>query len=336
MRRVATIVILLLLVLFGGYTALWFFVADQIEREISRWAEARPEKFAVSWDTLGVGGYPLAFRVEAGGLRVRDLTPGRTIEFRAPDLTASAHPWNFRLWQIAAPAGLTATAGPADAPAAKLTAQTAAGEIVLKAERGIDIALDLARPVFDAGDRVAARRAAISAWVPEHPPQTHTEPALGLAVKARDLELPKLAALFRGPVEELAFDLRVLGPVPDLPPRQAAKIWRDAGGTIELEKIAVHWGDLAAAGSGTLALDSEMQPEAAFSGSLQGYDALMTRLSEAGLLPSGGIVFARLGLSLLAKPGPNGRPQIPTSFTLQNGEMSLGPINLGRVPRLDW
>ena len=47
-------------------------------------------------------------------------------------------------------------------------------------------------------------------------------------------------------------------------------------------------------------------------------------------------MLARLGLSLLAKPGPQGQPQIKTSFTIQNGEMSLGPMKLGNAPRINW
>jgi hypothetical protein len=41
-------------------------------------------------------------------------------------------------------------------------------------------------------------------------------------------------------------------------------------------------------------------------------------------------------LSLLAKPGPQGQAQIKTAFTIQNGEMSLGPLKLGRAPRIGW
>ncbi len=46
--------------------------------------------------------------------------------------------------------------------------------------------------------------------------------------------------------------------------------------------------------------------------------------------------LARLALGMLAKPGPDGRPEIATSFTIQNGEMFLGPAKLGKVPRIDW
>jgi hypothetical protein len=342
MRRIATVVLLLLIVLFGAYTALWFVIADRMADEIAQWAASqRQHRLDVSWDTLRVGGYPFSFRVEAGGLRFHDLMPGRDADARAPLMQASAHPWNFRSWAIALPIGLTATTGPAETPRATLTAQTVSGKVVRDAEHDIAITLDLEHPVItaggvDAGGRVAAREAIISASVPREPPRSHDEPALSLAVEAYDLQMPKVPAPFRGAVDELAFDLTVLGAVPNLPPLQAAQAWRDAGGTIEVEKIAARSGDLAVSGSGTAALDHEMQPEAAFSGSVQGYDKLITGLTEAGILPSGGSRLARLGLSLLARPGPEGQPQIKTSFTIQNGEMSLGPLKLGKAPRINW
>ena len=144
MRRIATIVLLLLLVLFGAYTALWFFIADRIADEIAQWAEReRQHKLDVSWETLRVRGYPLAYRVEASGLRLRDLVPGRAAELRAPLIQASARPWNFRSWAVDVPSGFTASAGPADAPRATLSAQTAAGDVVIDAESDLAVTLDL-------------------------------------------------------------------------------------------------------------------------------------------------------------------------------------------------
>jgi hypothetical protein len=181
-----------------------------------------------------------------------------------------------------------------------------------------------------------AREAIISVSVPREPPRSHEEPALSLAVETYDLRLPNIPPPFHNALDELAFDLTVLGPVPNLPPRQAAETWRDAGGTIEIEKLAARAGDLAIDGSGTLALDRDLQPEASFSGAVQGYDKLIAGLAETGLMPRGGSGLARLGLSLLAQPGANGQPQVKTSFTIQNGEMTLGPLKLGRVPRIVW
>ena len=337
MRRLGIVTLVLLLVLFGFYSAAWFFVADRMTQEISHWAEeTRPRSLDASWSGLRVGGYPLAFRVEASEVRLRDLMRGRELELRAPIVSARARPWNFAVWEIEAPAGLTAFAGPASSPRARLTADAAEGGVVLGDGRKINVKLDLEKPTLDAGEPVAAREATIAVSIPEDPPQTHTEPALSLAVEASELRLPQVPPALPGRIDELAFDIKVMGPVPDLPPREAAAAWRDAGGTIELDKLAVRWGELGISGSGTLALDREMQPEGAFSGALQGSDKLMAVLRDAGLLGMGDMVVARLALSLLSKPGPDGKPQIAASFRVQDGELFLGPARLGRIPRIEW
>jgi hypothetical protein len=111
MRRIATVVLLLLLILLGAYSALWFVIAGRITDEIGQWAEReRQRRFDVSWERLGVFGYPLAFRVTASEVRLRDLVPGRAAELRAPQVEATARPWNFRSWAIEVPGGLVRVA----------------------------------------------------------------------------------------------------------------------------------------------------------------------------------------------------------------------------------
>lgn len=337
MRRLGIVVVVLLLALSGFYSAAWFFVADRMAQEIAHWADSeRARNLDLSWARLDIAGYPLAFRIEASEVRLRDRMRGREAELHTPVLSARARPWDFRVWQIAAPAGLSAFAGPAEAPRARLTADAAKGEIVLGDNRQTSVTLDLENPALDAGGKIGAGTATVSVSVPETPPQTHTEPALGLAVEASGLQPPSAPAALRPRIDTVSFAVRVLGPVPDLPPRQAAESWRDAGGTLELDRLGVHWGELWITGSGTAALGRELQPEGAFSGSVQGYDQLMSALTEAGVIGGGGIAVARLGLSLLSKPGQNGKPQIPASFTIQNGEMFLGPARLGKAPHIDW
>ena len=127
-----------------------------------------------------------------------------------------------------------------------------------------------------------------------------------------------------------------MGPVPPAPPRQAATAWRDAGGTLELERVALRWGTLAVTGSGTMALDAELQPIGAFSAAVEGYDELLTALVGAGRVRSNDAGLARMALGFLAKPGPGGRPQIAAPFTIQAGQMLLGPVKLGPAPRIPW
>ena len=326
-----------LVVVLGGYSAFWFIVAGQIENGIGEWAESlRPHNVDLSWRTIRVGGFPLAFHAEAQDVLLRDPALAEPAEVRVPRLSAAAHPWNLRQWRLAAPEGLTASLGPPEKPTAKLSAREATGMAAPGADGGARVQIGLDDAAVDAGVRVAARQVELSLSLPQHSPQSADERAIAVALAMRDLTVPAVPAPLRNPLDEIAFAAALMGPVPTAPPRQAAMAWRDAGGTIELERVALRWGTLAVTGSGTLALDGELQPIGAFSTAVEGYDELLSALVGAGRVRSNDAGLARMALGFLAKPGPGGRPQIAAPFTIQDGQMLLGPVKLGPAPRIPW
>jgi hypothetical protein len=331
----------LLFALAGAYTAYWFIAAGRLEEGVGQWAGSlRAQNLDLSWHALRVGGFPLAFRVELSEARLRPDRPGGAAapaaELHLPLLAGSTRPWNFRVWRLAAPDGLSATAGPPEGAAAKLTAEAASGSLAVGPEGGAMLWLDLSQPTADLAVRLAAQDAELWLNLPPHPPQTHSERAIGIALELHEVTLPVVPAPFRNPVDEIALGITVMGAVPAGPPRQAAASWRDAGGTLELDHFGLRWGSLGISGSGTVSLDPDLQPVGAFSGGIEGYDELMTALVTAGRMRAGDARLARLALGMLTKAGPDGRPQIATSFTIQNGEMYLGPAKLGKAPRIDW
>ena len=85
-------------------------------------------------------------------------------------------------------------------------------------------------------------------------------------------------------IDDLAFGVTVKGAVPDGPLVQAIAAWRDAGGTIELDRLQLNWGGLGATATGTMALDQDLQPIGAFSGGIEGFGAILSALVEAGRL----------------------------------------------------
>ena len=48
------------------------------------------------------------------------------------------------------------------------------------------------------------------------------------------------------------------------------------------------------------------------------------------------VALAPVVVPMLAKAGPDGRPAIATSFTIQNGQMFLGLAKLGPAPKIAW
>ena len=319
------------------YSAFWFIVAGRIEDGFGAWARSlRAQNLDLTWRGIRVAGFPAAFRIELSEARLRGVAAADAGAVQVPLLAGSARPWNFRVWHLAAPDGLSAMAGSPDRPQATLHAASAAGSVALGAEGGAAAWLDLDAPAIDTGTRFAARDAELWLSLPKHPPRTHGEKAIGVALDIRGLTLPVAPAPFRNPLDDIAFGVTLFGPVPAAPPREAAAAWRDAGGILDLDHLAAHWGVLAMTGSGTLALDRQLQPIGSFSGAIEGYGELLEGLVAAGQLRLNEARIAQLALAMLAKTGPDGKPRLATSFTLQDGEMYLGPVKLGKAPRIEW
>jgi hypothetical protein len=328
---------LLLLVVLGGYTAFWFIAAGRVEGGLGQWAQSLRDHnhLDLTWKRVAVGGFPFGFRIGLDEARLRNLASGGG-EVQMPVLMASARPGDFRVWRLRAPDGLTASAGPAGKPSMTLTARAASGSVAVGADGGARIWFALARPAAEFGIHLAADHADIWLNLPPQQPQSHVETAFGLAVAATQVSLPQVPAPFTNPLDEIDFAVTIKGPLSPGPLRQAATAWRDAGGTLELDQLTLRWGGLKVRGSGTVALDRELQPEGAFSGAVEGYGQLMQALVAAHRMRASDAQLAQLALTMLARSGPDGKPEIATSFTIQDGQMFLGPARLGPAPHIDW
>ena len=327
-----------LLLIAGGYTAYWFVVAGQIEDGLVAWAQSvRADKIDASWQKLRVRGFPVSFRVELEAATLRDnaLTPSP--EFLAPAVSGTARPWDFADWRLVAREGFTADIrGSGERAPANLTVRSADGVVSIPPEGGWKLWLRAQDASLSAVSRVLVNSADAWITVPPKPPRLHSEPQLTLAVHTRQLALPVGFEPLGGTIDELDFGATVKGGIANGRLPEALAAWRDAGGTIELDKLYLKWGALDATASGTVALDQELQPIAAFSGGVQGYDQILTALVQRGQMRAGDAGLARIALTMLAKSGADGKPEIRTAFTIQNGQMFLGPAKLGKVPRVTW
>jgi hypothetical protein len=326
-----------LAVLIGGYSAYWVAIARRIENGIPAWAlSARERQVDASWQALAVAGFPTRFRIKLKDAALRDRSVGGAAELRVPALLASAAPWDLLDWRLDAPAGLGGLAGAGGRLKLRLLAPTATGAVQVGAAGGGTLWLRLHEASVEGSGRVRIGAAELWITLPSQPPRRHAEPNFGVAVDLHAVELPAAARTFGDTIEELAFGITVKGVLPSGTLARSVAAWRDSGGTVELDNLDLRWGGLGATATGTIALDQELQPIGGFSGAVEGYDRILRGLVQAGRMTAGDAFLAQLALTMLAKAGPDGRPQIATSFTIQNGQMFLGPARLGPAPRLAW
>jgi hypothetical protein len=336
--RFGLVILAALLVVGGGYTAYWFLVARRIEAGIVDWAlSQRAEKIDFSWQKMRVSGYPVAFRVDLGSAALHDGAITPSPELHIPVLSGTARPWDFADWRLAAPEGFTADfAATGGGATPKLMAQTADGVVSIEPEGGWTLSLNLGQTKVEAAASVLVGSAHATLTAPPTLSRGHADSVMALAVEASQIKLPAAIAPFGDTIAELDFSATEKGAIPSGKLADAIAAWRDGGGKIQLDNLRLKWGALGAAATGTIALDQELQPTGAFSGAIQGYDQILTALVQNGQMRASDASLARIALTFLAKAGPDGKPEIRTAFTIQNGQMFLGPAKLGRAPRINW
>ena len=336
--RFGLVILAALLLIGGGYTAFWFLVARRIEAGIVDWAQSqRADKIDLSWQKMRVSGYPVAFRVDLDSAALRDRAITPSPELHVPVLSGTARPWNFADWRLTAPDGFTADLAAAGrGTPAKLIAQSADGVVSIGPEGGWTLRLTLGETTVEAGAPVLVGSARATLTVPPRPSPGHADPATALAVEASRIKLPAAIAPFGDTIDELDFATAEKGAIPSGKLADAVAAWRDAGGKIELDNLRLKWGALDATATGTIGLDPELQPASAFSAVIKGYDQILSALVQNGQMRASDAGLARIALTFLAKAGPDGKPEIRTAFTIQNGQMFLGPAKLGRTPRITW
>ena len=137
-------------------------------------------------------------------------------------------------------------------------------------------------------------------------------------------------------LNQLAIKGVIEGTISEEPLVTALSAWREAGGKVELRQLAVHWGDVDLAGEGTLTLDANLQPQAAFSGRIRGWGALLDDFVQAGSITPEQANYYRLGLGLLTRTADDGKSELKAPITLQNEQISLGPARIAKIPVITW
>lgn len=134
---------------------------------------------------------------------------------------------------------------------------------------------------------------------------------------------------------QLAADL--VGPIKPGRLQDALELWRSGGGTLDVRRVLLDWPPLTIDADGTMALDDALQPIAAFSTRITGFNDTLNALEVKGIIPSGQRASASIILNLLAKTPPGGdKPELQVPLSVQNQQLSVGPFDVMNVPTVAW
>jgi hypothetical protein len=183
--------------------------------------------------------------------------------------------------------------------------------------------------------RVTTERASAKVFLPARPPLDHRDLGGRAQLRLEKLLLPTEVPRLGRNVESIDATAAVKGAIPAVAPGPLAA-WRDSGGTLEVEALRIVWGALDGSAEGTLALDRELQPVGAGMARLAGWGDILDALVASRQMREGDAALARIGLALMARPGPGGRSQLEAPVTIQNGTLSIAKQRVARLPRFTW
>jgi hypothetical protein len=293
-------------------------------------------------------GFPLWITAVAGRVELGDEEPA-PFHWAGPRTTASVRPWSLRRILVSAPGEhrIETLAADGSRTVIPLRAREAQGEIALDPAgriARIDILLRAVTAQATDGSRWSAERAAVAA-VPVGadglPPPTdpRARETLRVAVVLENIDLPaEIKGGLGRRIHQAEAALSLRGEIPAAQPREALEAWRAAGGTLEVTKLRLVWGEFQIEGTGTLALDDQLQPAGALTARLWGVgNAIDTLVAEGEIRARDGAI-AKTVLDTLAKRSeqPGIPPEIEVPLTVQERRVRFGPALIATFPRLAW
>ncbi|KAF0115313.1 MAG: hypothetical protein FD149_1629 [Rhodospirillaceae bacterium] len=321
-----------LLALYGGW---WSYTVATLQDTLALWSvRQRSQGWDVELPEPVIGGFPFGIVATFGPTTLAETAGGWS--WRSPGGEATVHPLNAGRVTLRIPGRHTIRLPPAWGGAlVTLDAEGLMVEITHTwggRPQHYIVTLDGARiEGFAAPVAVHAAHGTVQ-WRDD-------EPSVIVATfDGKGIDLPPALDLPVGPrVEAVTLKSEVRGAIPPGDLAQALAKWREAGGTLEVNSLLIHWPPLKVQASGTLALDEQLQPVGALSARVQGLFEALDSLSRRGVIRARDTSMAKVVLGMLAQPPQEGGPPvISLPLTIQAREMLAGPVRLFRLPDIRW
>ena len=341
-RRLLIATLLVFLLAGFGLSGFWVFGAEKLRGNVAQWATAwRAEGNAVAFKPFAVTGFPLYFRARLDEFAIAGGGASSPWRWQAQALRLRASPF--------APTRARADFSGEHKVVAELfgvpvafTAATKDGmaRVQRRGEQYLGgLEMHGSSLVIDGVSGIFTLKEALIDVFHNRRPASASLPSAGLTVTLDDLTLPSnlLAGPLGARIDALNLEAEVMGAIgPEINTASVAA-WRDAGGTVEVETFTLRWGPLRLRAEGTLALDGQLQPLAAFTATMTGYGETIDLLVAQGALDANDAVAAKTLLSLFAKtPLTGGAPEIAVPLTIQNQRLSVGPVPLFTLRPIVW
>lgn len=317
-----------------AYSAAWYRVANQVRTDVETWTRERNASgLETGFRSLAIAGYPFSLRLTVDRPFAAIGRAAHPWRWDGEGLAVIAKPWAPRRLEIV-PTGEHRLVGPTTVV---FRAAEAIAELILDEDgKSGELSLELGDLTIGLENDPEPIRVEVVSLTLEHPTPSAGQGAavLFFALDAGGIFAPRAA---RGPLGANIERLLVEGNVPivaDGDPSALSSIaqWRDAGGVVEIETLEMRWGGLQLSANGTVTLDDQMRPLAAFSSRVRDYGRIIEAFVGKGILTPREAAVARTVFDLMARRSNDGSLEVP--ITVQDGRLFAGPVALVAVPAL--
>jgi len=324
----------------AAWTGAWFFVAGQVRDGIeARVAASNPGR-EISHGGLSIGGYPYRIKLDIDDPRLTLRGAGAAfdweLDWQTDAISTVRHLWQPRhvLLDLNGQHRVKMIRGDRRHDFTLDSHEALASVEVNAAQRLARLSLDMQDPRLAYASPGVPGRAIAGQRLQFHVRRTpEAADSVDIALRGDTLEfakgtLPVKYAALAPVMELLDLNMTVTG-LPETPdPATPVTAWRDGGGTVEIRKLQLIWGDVTLTASGSLALDGEMRPIGALTAKIRGHERLIDLAVAAGSMSRNGASAARAVLGLLAAAG-GGTLSVP--LRLQDGQLFLGPVAIAKL-----
>jgi hypothetical protein len=322
-----------------GYYVLWSHLADQVAAQADAWIEGqRRQGREVSYESRRLWGFPYRLSLTLTKATWDDPRLPLVPRLEAEEVTAHLQLWQREHVIFDLPgrqSAIWSSEGGAERRISLNAERFRASLVIDGAGNWLRVAADLTKPRLQGPADGAVRGEWTAGKLLLHARRAeNVPPSLDLAMQVDQALMPEQAEKpFGRAVQSLRLTGNLRGGFYGNTTDDLLASWRDGGGVIDFSTIALTWGNLRLAGTGSLALDREFRPLGAMSGTMSGAVKVTELLEANGLTTPQQASAAKASLLTTdEQPDNNGLLIRRIALTAQDGRLSLGEIPLLSLP----
>jgi hypothetical protein len=262
-------------VLAALYSGGWFFLSYHLHANIEVWIEQQKQNGTqIQFSAMNRSGFPLAVNVQLIQPNITANRKQATYIWRGEQAVVTMVPWQLRNIHVdlSGPQFVLINKNSVST-VWKGMAKTLSADMRLMSTKKKVVALNIENIIMNSGSTQSNQKSQTvklhrgQLVLTQSRPQKPSEktPTLSLAADLNEFEVPKSLPMPLGHrFSKLTLRASVLGPLPKRINARSLLAWRDAGGTIEVERLRMEHGPLQLYSNGAVAVDENLQPVGAF------------------------------------------------------------------------